>query len=168
MKSRLAHRVSRLGLLSATAVILFVVESLAPRPLPWMRLGLGNLPVLLALLAYGYRPALAVSLLKLFLGGLFGGTLGGPATLIGLVAGTCSLTAMAAVRCWTPRAFSIVGVSILGAVVHQLVQLVVAAQYIGHFALFSLVPLALITGLVTGGGIGLLALWSRRRLGNVL
>ena len=159
-----ARTLSRLGLLSATAVMLFVLESLAPRPLPWMRLGLGNLPVVLALLLYGFGPALCVSMLKLLLGGLFSGALGGPATLIGLGAGVSSLTMMALVKRCLPRVFSTVGLSIIGAVVHQLAQLALAAGYVGHAGLVSLLPLALLTGLATGGCIGVLAWWSERRL----
>ena len=68
MSARSPALVARLGLLAAAASILFILESLAPRPLPWMRLGLGNLPVLIALLAYGPGPALSVSMVKLFLG----------------------------------------------------------------------------------------------------
>jgi len=65
-----AREIARIGLLSSAAVILFVLEGLAPRPLPWMKLGLGNLPVLVALLIYGVGAAFGVSGVKLLLGGL--------------------------------------------------------------------------------------------------
>ena len=48
--------IARLGLLASAAVVLFVFESLAPRPLPWMKLGLGNLPVVVALWIFGGVP----------------------------------------------------------------------------------------------------------------
>jgi len=78
MKAYSARDLTRLGLLGSVALVLFVLESLAPRPLPWMKLGLGNIGVLLALLVYGFAAALCISLLKLVVGGLLSGGLGGP------------------------------------------------------------------------------------------
>jgi heptaprenyl diphosphate synthase len=164
MTRRSVRSVTRLGLLCAAAVILYVLESLAPRPLPWMRLGLGNLPVLVTLLGHGFGSALTVSLLKLFLGGLLSGGLGGPGTLIGLAAGVSSLAAMAAIRSALPGLFSPIGLSVVGAVVHQLCQLGVAALYIGSPAVWGLLPLSLLSGIVSGTLIGCLALWCHLRL----
>ena len=76
------QRLTRTGLLAAAAVALFIFEGLAPRPLPWMKMGLGNLPVVLSLMSYGPLAALAVSVLKLFLGGLLSGTLANPVFLL--------------------------------------------------------------------------------------
>ena len=47
------RKLTRLGLLTAMALILFLVEATLPRPLPWMKLGLGNAAVLAALLLFG-------------------------------------------------------------------------------------------------------------------
>ncbi|MFA6107348.1 MAG: Gx transporter family protein [Candidatus Latescibacterota bacterium] len=159
-----ARDTARLGLLAGTAIILFVFEGLAPRPLPWMRLGLGNLPVLLALLLYGPFPALAVSGVKLLIGGLLSGALAGPGFVIGGGAALASLGAMAAGRRLGRGAFSPVGLSVLGAVAHQGMQLLLAWVYIGRAELWSLLPLSLLIGLVSGFLIGLLARWSRDRL----
>ena len=83
MKLRRPGDVARLGLMASAAIVLFVFESLAPKPLPWMKLGLGNLPVLVSLLSFGSGPALAVSAVKLVVGGLLSGGLAGPAFVIG-------------------------------------------------------------------------------------
>lgn len=164
MRNLSTRETARLGLLAGTAVILYVLESLAPRPLPWMRLGLGNLPVLVALLLHGFGPALSVAVLKVLLGGLLSGGLAGPASVIGLAAGLASVTAMGMVCRWLRGFFSAVGISIIGAVTHQLVQLLVASAYVAHQALLSLLPLFLFSGLSSGAIIGLLALWSYGRL----
>lgn len=165
MKKMAVRDIARLGLLGSMAVILFVLEGLVPRPLPWMKLGLGNLPVLLALLEYGAAPALGVSAVKLLVGGLLSGGLGGPAFVISVGAGLASLSAMAGVRRLSAEVFSPIGLSILGALVHQVVQLFLAWCYIGQEQLFSLLPLFLLTGLASGFLIGLLALWCREKLG---
>ena len=116
--------VARLGLLASAAIVLFVFEALAPRPLPWMKLGLGNLPVLLSLLSFGSGPALAVTSIKLVVGGLLSGGFAGPAFVIGGGAGLVSLLVMALIKRYTGRLFSVVGLSIWGALAHQLCQLI--------------------------------------------
>ena len=147
--------------MGSAALILFVFEALAPRLFPWMKLGLGNLAVLLALLVYGFVAALGVSMIKLLVGGLITGSLGGPAFVIGGGAGLASLLLMAAVHCSLTRLFSPVGLSILGALTHQVVQLVLATYlYIGQTALLSFLHLFLIWGLLSGMLIGLLVHWT--------
>jgi heptaprenyl diphosphate synthase len=125
---------------------------------------LGNLPVLLTLLLYGAAPALAVSGVKVLVGGLLSGALAGPGFVIGGGAGMASLGVMFAGLRLGRETFSPVGLSVLGAVAHQLVQLLLAWAYVGRAELLSLIPLSLLTGLVSGFLIGLLARWSRDRL----
>ena len=120
------RRLTRTGLLAAAAVVLFIFEGLAPRPLPWMKLGLGNLPVMLALMSYGPLAALSVNVIKLFIGGLFSGSLANPAFFIGAGAGMCSWSVMSAARSVGGGVFSAVGLGIWGAVTHQIAQLVLA------------------------------------------
>ena len=159
-----ARGVARLGMLASLAVILYVLEFLAPRPLPWMKLGLGNVPVLLALLVFGAWQAAAVCLVKLGIGGLVSGGFASPVFAIGAGAGVASLAAMAVVHRLTPGLFSPVGLSILGAVVHQLCQLCLAFFYVRHAFLFSLLPIFLATGLVSGAITGVLVYWALDKL----
>ena len=153
------RRSTRIGLLAAAAVVLFVFEGLAPRPLPWMKLGLGNLPVMLALLSYGPLAALAVSVLKLFIGGVLSGSLANPAFFIGAGAGMCSWLVMSVARALGRSIFSAVGLGIWGALTHQLTQLAIAFIYIGQWGMWTLLPVALLGGLISGILIGLLAHW---------
>ncbi len=157
------RRLTRIGLLAAAAVVLFVFEGLAPRPLPWMKLGLGNLPVMLALMGYGPLAALAVSVLKLFIGGLLSGSLANPAFFIGAGAGMCSWLIMSSARVLGRSIFSAVGLGIWGAVTHQLAQLALAYIYIGQWGMWTLLPVALLGGLISGILIGLLAHWVHDR-----
>ncbi len=157
------QRIARTGLLAAAAVVLFVFEGLAPRPLPWMKLGLGNVPVMVALISYGPMAALVVSALKLALGGLLSGSFGNPAFFIGAGAGLCSWTVMALVWSTARRLFSVIGLGIWGAVTHQLAQLALAYVYIGQWSVLGLIPVALLGGLISGILIGLLAHWVYQR-----
>ena len=165
MKPIPTRQLIRLGLIGSIALILFVLEALVPRVLPWMKLGLGNLAILLALLLYGFTAALAVSIVKLLVGGLISGSLGGPAFIIGGGAGMASLLFMTGVRGIMPGVFSPIGLSILGALIHQLTQLVLASYlYVGQGGLFALVHLFLIWGLISGAVIGLLAHWTLEKV----
>ena len=165
MKSIQTRQLTRLGLIGSIALILFVLEALAPRILPWMKLGLGNLAILLALLLYGFTAALGVSIVKLLVGGLISGSLGGPAFIVGGGAGIASLVFMTGVRGIMPGIFSPVGLSILGALIHQLTQLVLASYlYIGQGGLFSFLHLFLVWGLISGAVIGLLAYWTLEKV----
>ena len=157
------RRLTRTGLLAAAAVVLFIFEGVAPRPLPWMKLGLGNLPVMVALMSYGPLAALSVSVLKLFIGGLLSGSLANPTFLIGAGAGICSWSVMSVARSVGGTVFSAVGLGIWGAVTHQVAQLVLAYIYIGHWGIWTLMPVALLGGLISGILIGLLVHWVHNR-----
>ncbi len=164
LKLTQTEHLTRVGLMAGVALVLFVFESLLPRPLPWMKLGLGNLAVLLALLVYGVPAALAVSLVKLGVGGLVTGGLGGPAFVLAAGSGLASLLVMGAVHRAAPTAFSPVGLSILGALAHQLTQLALAsALYLGR-PLAWLLPVFLLSGLASGAPIGLLVYWTLQKL----
>ena len=155
---------ARLGLLTGAALALFTFEQLVPRPLPWMKLGLANLAVLLALLTQGPAAALLVQLTKWLVGSLLTGSLGGPAFVIAGSAGLASWAVMALAWRGTGRLFSPLGLSLLGAAVHQTVQLGTAGLYIHQAGLLSLLPLSLLSALGSGAFIGLLAGALVRRL----
>ena len=132
-----------------------------------MKLGLGNLPVVVALWIFGGAPALAISVVKLIVGGLLSGGLAGPAFVIGGGAGFASWLAMVVVRRVAGSLFSVVGVSMWGALAHQLSQLALAHLYIGQASLFALMPLALLTALLSGSLIGLLGWWTLAQLAKI-
>ena len=105
--------------------------------------------------------------IKLVVGGLLSGSFAGPAFVIGGGAGLASWLVMVVVRRIGGRLFSVVGLSIWGALAHQLGQLVLAYAYIGQFGLFALLPLSLFSALLSGGLIGLLAWWTLDQLGKI-
>ena len=154
----------RLAVLVSVGLILFLFEALAPRILPWMKLGLGHIVIMVALLAYGAAAALIVALVKLFVGGLISGTIGSPAFVIGGGAGLVSLLTMAVVRTTLPGLFSTIGLSTMGALSHQIAQLLLAQLYLGLGGLIGFLPVFLVWGLVSGTLIGLLVHWTMGKL----
>lgn len=150
------RQLARLGLLTGAALALYIFEQWVPRPLPWMRPGLANLAVLLALLVQGPAAALAVQLTKWLVGSLLTGSLGGPAFVIAGVAGSGSWAAMSLTRRWAGRLFGPLGLSLIGATAHQLLQLATAGLFVHQLGLLFLLPLALLSALFSGAFIGLL------------
>ena len=157
MKSS-TEKILILAAYSIMAVLLFVVESIIPKPLPFMRIGLANVFILLILVQIGFFPALVVTLTKVIVGNLFSGLLFTPLVLFSLVSSIISLLVMYAF--YKSRiSFSLIGVSIAGAISHLLTQLVLGYFLFIHTSrIFALFPIVLLVGLVSGLITGMLVI----------
>jgi len=142
----------RIALLAGYAIALHGFERLLPTPVPWLRIGLANIITLIALLLYGIRPAILITLIRVTVVSLFSGTFLGPAFMLSLGGGITSALAMGLVFSVWPRLFSPVGLSIIGAFSHNVTQLVLAyflfVQRIEAIALIT--PPILLLGTLTG------------------
>ncbi len=143
------------GILIALALILSYLESLIPMSfaVPGVKLGLPNLVVVFAL--YRLRPstAAAISLVRVALVAiLFGSVLSLAYSAAGAV---CSFCVMLLLK-KTGR-FGCTGVSVAGAVTHNLAQIAAAAVLLQTGALAWYFPVLCLTGTLAGVCIGLLA-----------
>ena len=84
----------RIAVLSAYALVLYGFEGLVPTPIPWLRLGLANIITLVALMLYGLRTAMTVTLIRVILASVFTGTFLGPAFMLSFAGGVSSTAAM--------------------------------------------------------------------------
>lgn len=117
------------------ALYLSLAENFIPKPFPWMKLGLSNIVVLIALEKFDNKFAIEVVLLRIFIQGLMLGTLFTPGFIISLTAGT--LTTIIMIGLFKFRKFlSLVAISSLSAFLHNLLQLVVV-----YFLLFRNISL---------------------------
>jgi len=145
----------RLSLLVSTGLILYVLEAHIPQPLPWARIGLANVVTLMALVLWGFREALVVVLLRTFLGSLVVGTLLSPVFLFALCGSLASLACMSLAQRYLQPLLSVVGISILGALAHNLTQLCLAySLYIHRGQIFFLLPFLLVATVLTGFFVG--------------
>lgn len=137
------------GLLAAAAVLLGYVEFLIPvvPPISGIKLGLGNIAVLLALrMLPSSRIALGVMLAKVTVCALLFSGIGGlPYSLAGGVAGW----AVMALLCQC-RQLSSAGISAAGGAVHMAAQVTVAVLLTSTAEVFSLLPLLMAIGTATG------------------
>ena len=150
-------RLIHLAFFTALAISIYVLENLLPRPFPFMKIGLSNVVVLILLIKWNFRSALVVAVTKTFIGGFFTGTVLSPTTLFSFGGSLAALIVML-VFIRSKIAFSVIGISIAGAVAHLLTQLVIVRlMLIKENSIFYLTPLMILMGIVTGIVTGFLA-----------
>lgn len=141
----------RISLLIGLGLILFLFEALIPRPLPWMKPGLSHVATLLALYLFGNGAALLVVFVRIITGSLLLGTLFNPAFALAIGGGFAATSAMILVKRFSSNIFSIYGISIFGALVHNVTQLVlVNFLVVQRLEIFYLLPVMALTAVVTG------------------
>jgi heptaprenyl diphosphate synthase len=170
-RSLLQEKINRtilLSLLSSLAVIFFVVESAIPNPLPWMRLGLANIVVMVAIVLYGAKAGLLVSFLRAMVGSMIMGTFLGPGFWLSISGGMASALAMSLMYRLCSPFFSLVGISIVGAYIHSLTQMLLVFLFlIQRRQIFYLLPVILFSSLATGFINGLAAAFLLKQLRRV-
>jgi uncharacterized membrane protein len=160
-----SRTVTRLALLVALAITLQIAESLIPKPLPWLRLGLANGVTLLAIARLGKGPALVVTVVRVALGGLLLGTLGGPAFVLSAAGSLSAWAVMASAEAVPPLRLSLLGVSVLGSAAHVAGQLVALALLTGAGrGILVLAPVLAVTAVPLGLVTGAVVLAVHRRL----
>ncbi len=141
-----------LAWLTATACSIHVFESLIMRllPVPFIRIGLSNVIVMYLILEKKPGEALIVNVAKSVVGGVVTFTLLTPATLLSLGGGFAAILAMW-IACQARLGFSPFGVSVCGAVAHNLAQLALIKLFVLPAAdVFVLTPILLLLGLLSG------------------
>ncbi len=137
-------------MLAAGGLVLFVFESFLPIP-PWFRPGLGNIATIIALFMFGLGDSLKVTVLRVVLGSLVLGRLFTPLFVLAIAGSLASAFTMWAIRKMGRGAFGPVGVSVAGAVTHNLVQLAAAyLLFVKSIELFIFIPIFSLTGILTG------------------
>jgi|AGTN01.1.fsa_nt_gi Predicted membrane protein len=141
------------ALLLSLSLIIGVIEHMLPPivpAVPFLRLGLSNVVVLYTLVVLGFYPALTITILKSVLVPLFAGN---PAMIMYSLPSTLlAFLLMAALVKFFKS--GMIAVSASASVVHNFVQLSVAAIVTESAAVFSfafyLLPLAVAAGAATG------------------
>ena len=145
--------------LGAMCLFLATLEYLVPKPLPFFRLGLANLPVLLALTIFSPREILLLVLIKALGQGLVNGTLASYVFLFSLAGSLASGLAMVVTHRLGGKWISLVGVSVAGALASNIVQLALSISFIFGPGAWSIAPLLLGIGCASGALMGVLARW---------
>ncbi|MBR4412818.1 MAG: Gx transporter family protein [Lachnospiraceae bacterium] len=155
-------KITFLGLFTAVALVLSFLETLIPNmvPIPGFKIGLANFAVLLALYLFGFKEAVIVDLARIILAALlFGSFFSFWYALSGAV---CALIIELIIK--KTDKFSPIGVSVFGAIFHNLGQFLVAVILIKSLGILYYLPFTLLFCVLSGALNGYLVLILKDRL----
>ncbi len=137
----------------AIGIVLQYVESkVLISPVPGGKLGLCNIVSIINIFMFGGKNAVMISLIRAFLGTfLTGGAMALPYSIAGAFFSTIT---MAIMKKYTYPKVSMIGISISGAAVHNLLQICVAAVMLTSGYIFSYLPFLLVVATVSGAVTG--------------
>ncbi|PIE77254.1 MAG: heptaprenyl diphosphate synthase [Clostridiales bacterium] len=157
MKNYSTRKLTMLSLMLAVAITLNYFERFIPisATIPGVRLGLANVVSLLCLQYYGYKDAFLLVILRTVLSAFFYGSLS--ALMFSLGGGLFALTAMSVLWAMRGNRLSLIGVSVGGAIFHNVGQVTVAYFILATPAIWSYLPFLLVSAVVSGVLTGVVA-----------
>jgi len=152
-----AYRLVILSLFVSMALILSYVESLIPVPLPipGAKIGLPNIITLVSLLTLGWPLTLLVVIARVLLAGFMFG--GGFSIIYSLAGGLLSLFVMTVILHFSRNDFSLIIISIFGAIAHNLGQVIVASIVVQTSNLMLYFLFLMLLAIPTGFFVGITA-----------
>jgi heptaprenyl diphosphate synthase len=153
----LTRRLDLVAFLGAICLFLSTVEYLIPKPIPFLRVGIANLPILMSLDLLPAPLLLLLVVLKVLGQGLIGGTLFSYVFLFSAAGSFASALAMLAVRRLLGSRISLVGVGVLGALFSNTAQILLARLLIFGEGAWLIAPPFLALGTVTATLLGVFA-----------
>ena len=154
MKNEKAKSAALFGVMVALAFTFSYLESLIPFDfgIPGVKLGLANLVVVVALYIMKPQQALAISFVRILLVSL---TFGNVYSLAySLCGGMLSFAVMLAFK---KSKLSVIGVSMLGGICHNIGQIIMAAIVMQTARIVYYLPVLLVAGLITGMLLGIIS-----------
>ena len=151
-----------LGLLSAIALTIFMVENQIPPlvPLPGIKLGLSNIVTVFAVFFMGAKEGIAVLAVRIFLGAVFAGNFS--TILYSAAGGALAILITVAVKpILKPGQIWVAGC--LGAIAHSVGQMAVAVAVTSTPGLLAWLPIMILCSIVTGCFTGLCAQYLVKR-----
>ena len=165
MKQGKTTRIATYGLLVALAFIFSYIETLIPFNfgVPGIKLGLANIVVMIALYKLGFKEAFSLAIIRVVLVGFTFGNMF--SILYSLSGGILSCLMMAFLK--KADRFSMIGVSVVGGVMHNVGQILMAMIMLDTIQLYYYLPVLIIAGILTGILIGILGANIVKRLPNL-
>ncbi len=151
-----------IGLLVSMGLILKIVETMIPMAfvVPGAKLGLANVVNLIGLILFGFVGGFQILILRIFLGSLLIGTFMTVSFYLSLSGGLVAYLIMGFAYYFFKDRLSLIGVSVLGAVFHNIGQIITAYFIIGTSGIFYYLPYLVLLAVPTGIGVGLIAFFT--------
>ena len=143
-----------MALLGACCFFLSAIEYLIPKPLPFLRIGLANLPLMLALNIFPLRAYIVLVCIKVTGQALITGTLFSYIFLFSIAGTFSSAMLMFTLKRIFKQRISFVGIGTAGAMVSNTAQLALAWFFIFKESVRYIAPPFLAVGLAAGAALG--------------
>jgi len=155
-----------ISLLISLGLVLHLVESFFPLTavVPGAKLGLANIVSLIAISLFGFSAAFQVVIFRIILGSLLAGTFMTISFYLSFSGGVLSFIIMYLVYYFFKDYFSLIGISIIGAVAHNTAQITAAYFIISNKGIFYYLPFLILLALPTGFGVGLVSYFTLKYL----
>jgi len=152
------------ALLGAFCLFLSTIEYMIPKPLPFMRIGIANLPLMLALDMFPFAVFLVLVAIKVLGQALITGTLFSYIFLFSLAGTLLSAVSMYGLRRLLGRErISLIGIGTVGAMMSNITQLALAWVFVFRNNVQFIAPPFLAAGVITGIALGVFCeLFTRR------
>ncbi len=161
-----AKKIALLGLLSAIALTIFMVEAQIPSlvPVPGVKLGLSNIVTVFAVFCLGAKEGAGVLFVRIFLGAIFAGNF---STILYSAAGglLAILATIGLKRILKQNQLWVAG--IFGAIAHSIGQMAMAILVSGTVGLIAYLPILIVCSIITGCFTGLCAQFLVNRGGKL-
>ena len=148
------YLITRFG---ALCFFLSAVECIIPKPLPFLRLGISNVPLIIAAGFFSAKAYFLLALVKVVAQGLLGGTFFSWIFLFSAAGTAMSAVLMLALKRALRGAVSAIGLSVAGAFASNVAQLALAFLWIFGEGARAIAPLLLVAGVVSGLAVGVFA-----------
>ncbi|HHT83611.1 MAG: Gx transporter family protein [Christensenellales bacterium] len=143
-----AKKLTLAALLLAVSMIVGIIENLIPPVipmLPYIKIGLSNMVIIVTIVLLDYKYALAVIALKSIFVPIF---VGNPVMILYSLPSSIASTALSSLLIYSKK-LGIPSVSMLSAITHNILQLCVAA-IMTNYLVFGYLPYFIIIGSVSG------------------
>ncbi len=165
---QITPRLAQKALFLALALIAGIVERWIPFEfvVPGVKLGLANVVILTAMYLFPRHVALEISLIKCVVIGILAGT--GVSFFYSVGGAVCSFIVMSVMLQLGKGKISPIGVSTMGAVFHNIGQILVASVIMRTFMVAAYLPALLVSGVITGVIVGVIVKMLVEQLPKVL
>lgn len=150
------RKLTRMALLTAIALTIFMIEAQIPAlvPIPGVKLGLANIVTVFAVFAMGPREAASILFVRIFLGAVFAGNFStifysGAGGLVAILVTIGLRKILTLKQLWVAGA--------LGAIGHSVGQMAMAILITGTPGIIVYLPMMIVCSIITGIFTGLCA-----------
>ena len=163
------QKIVNISLFVALASVLQIMESVFPHPIPGLKLGLANIITLVTLILYGFKESIQVAIYRTLLSSFIMGSFLTPGFILSITGSITSTIVMwiiynLSLKNYKPK-FSIIGISIFGAITHNFTQLAIVYFFLAkHNSILWFLPWLGIGGIIMGYITGLIAQHISRKI----